>query len=129
TRAGNLDEAVTAYRKAVQEAPENANYRISLERATQAASRMDLEKARGFEEKDQLEAALGEYKAASEYDPTNRLATAKITALDRTIRDRIEATRPQPAITQMRERARAASAPPALINPNEVLTGLRFTNA
>jgi general secretion pathway protein D len=29
----------------------------------------------------------------------------------------------------MRERARAASAPPALINPNEVLTGLRFTNA
>src|SRR3989441_605753 len=128
-RAGNLDEAVAAYRRAAQAAPDNANYRIALERAMQAASRAHLEKAREFEQKDQLEAALGEYRAASEYDPSNRLATAKIAALDRTIRERIEATRPAPAIQQMRERARAASAPPALINPNEVLTGLRFTNA
>src|SRR5262245_57305178 len=129
TRAGNLDEAVAAYRRAVQAAPDNTNYRIALERATQAASRSHLEKARAFEEKDQLEAALGEYRAASEYDTSNRLATAKIAALDRTIRERIEATRPPPAIQQLRERARQASAPPALINPNEVLTGLRFTNA
>src|SRR5215470_3691662 len=129
TRAGNLDDAVVAYRKAVQAAPDNTNYRIALERATQAASRAHLEKARAFEEKDQLEAALGEYRAASEYDPSNRLATAKIAALDRTIRERIEAARPPPAIQQMRERARAASAPPALINPNEILSRLQFTNA
>ena len=45
-RAGNLDEAVAAYRKAVQEAPDNANYRIALERAMQAASRFHLERAR-----------------------------------------------------------------------------------
>src|SRR5262245_34523941 len=129
TRAGNLDEAVTYYRAAVQADPDNPNYKISLERAMQAASRAHLEKARDFEQKDQLEAALGEYKAAAEYDPSNRLATSKISALDRTIRERIEASRPPPAIQQMRERARAASAPPALINPNEILSRLQFTNA
>src|SRR4051812_10214850 len=68
-RAGNLDEAVAAYRKAVQAAPDNANYKIALQRALIAASRAHLEKARDFEQKDQLEAALGEYKLASEYDP------------------------------------------------------------
>jgi general secretion pathway protein D len=129
TRAGNLDEAVTFYRAAVQSDPDNPNYKIALERAMQAASRSHLEKARDFEQKDQLEAALGEYRAAAEYDPTNRLATAKIAALDRTIRERIEASRPPPAIQQMRERARAASQPPALINPNEILSRLQFTNA
>jgi general secretion pathway protein D len=129
TRAGNLDEAVAYYRAAVQAEPDNTNYKIALERAMQAASRMHLEKARDFEQKDQLEAALGEYRAASEYDPSNRLATAKIAALDRTIRERIEASRPPPAIQQMRDRARAASQPPALINPNEILSRLQFTNA
>src|SRR5580765_8606283 len=106
-RAGNLDEAVAAYRKAVQEAPENANYKIAMSRALIAASRAHLERARDFEAKDQLEAALGEYKLASEYDPSNRVATAKVAELDRTIRDRIEASRPKPPIVAMRERARA----------------------
>jgi general secretion pathway protein D len=115
-RAGNLDEAVAAYRKASQAAPNNATYRIVLQRAMQAASRAHLERAREYEKDDQLEAALGEYKAASEYEPSNRTASAKIAELDRTIRDRIEASRPKPAIQGMRERARAASAEP-ILNP------------
>jgi general secretion pathway protein D len=116
SRAGNLDEAVAAYRKAAQAAPDNANYKIALQRAQLAASRAHLDKARDFESKDQLEAALGEYRQASEYDPTNRQATAKVAELDRTIRERIEASRPRPAIEQLRDRARAASAPP-MLNP------------
>jgi len=36
-RAGNLDEAVAEYRKAAQDAPNNATYKISLQRAMQAA--------------------------------------------------------------------------------------------
>src|SRR6195256_4564666 len=115
-RAGNLDEAVAAYRKAVQAAPDNANYKIALSRAMQAASRAHLEKAHEFEQQDQLEAALGEYKQASEFDPTNRVGTAKVAELDRTIRDRIEASRPKPPIIAMRERARAAPAEP-MLNP------------
>src|SRR5256885_17085966 len=92
-RAGNLDEAVAAYRKATQAAPDNANYRIALQRALQQAARIHLERAREFEQKDQLEAALGEYRQASEYDPSNRTATAKVDELDRTILELHEASR------------------------------------
>jgi general secretion pathway protein D len=115
-RAGNLDEAVAHYRKAVQAAPDNPNYKIALERAMVAASRAHLDKAHEFEQHDQLEAALGEYKLASEYDPSNRTSVSKVAELDRAIRDRIEASRPKPPIQAMRERARAASGEPVL-NP------------
>jgi tetratricopeptide (TPR) repeat protein len=101
-KAGDLDEAVAAYRKAVQSAPDNPNYKIALERATLAASRAHIERAREFEQKDQLEAALGEYRQGSEYDPSNRGAAAKVEQLEKTIRDRIEAARPKPPITAMR---------------------------
>jgi general secretion pathway protein D len=114
-KAGDLDQAVAYYRAAVQAAPDNANYRIALERAMQAASRMHIERAKDFEQKDQLDAALGEYKLATEYEPSNRLAVAKVAALERTIRDRIEASRPKPPIQEMRERVRAASEP--ILNP------------
>ena len=67
---GDLDQAVVYYRKAAQAAPDNANYKIALERTLLAASRAHLDKAREFESKDQLEAALGEYRIASEYDPS-----------------------------------------------------------
>jgi len=128
SQAGNLDEAVAAYRKAVQAAPDNANYKIALQRAMIAASRSHLDKARDFEQKDQLEAALGEYRQASEYDPSNRQATAKVAELDRTIRQRVEAARPRPQIEQMRERARAASQPPALISLTTPLPRIRYNN-
>jgi general secretion pathway protein D len=126
---GNLDDAVAAYRRAVQAAPGNPDYKIALQRAMVAASRAHLDKARDFEAKDQLEAALSEYRLASEMDPTNRSATAKVAELDRTIRQRIEATRPRPPIEQMRERARAASQPPALLNFTTPLPLIRFNNA
>ena len=128
-RAGNLDEAVAAYRKASQAAPDNPNYKIALQRAQQAAARSHLDKAREFEQQDQLEAALGEYRTSSEYDPTNRVATAKVAELDRTIRDRIEAARPKPPIQQLRERARAASAEPILNPASREPLIFRFTNA
>ena len=128
-QGGDLDTAVDYYRTAVQAAPDNPNYKIALERAMLAASRAHVEKARTFEQQDQLEAALGEYKRASELDPSNRSAAAKVATLDRTIRDRIEASRPKPAIEQMRERARKESAEP-ILNPasREPLT-IRFNNA
>ncbi len=126
-RGGDLDQAVVYYRKAAQAAPDNANYKIALERTLLAASRAHLDKAHDFESKDQLEAALGEYRIASEYDPTNRLAGTKIAALERTIRERADAARPKPAIQAMRERARAAE--PALINLTTPLPLIKFQNA
>jgi general secretion pathway protein D len=127
-KAGNLDEAVASYRKAVEASPDNAHYKISLQRAMQAASRAHIEKAHEYEQQDQLEAALGEYKAATEYDPSNRLASSKIAELDRIIRDRIEASRPKPAIQGMRERARAASAEPILNPASREPLNLHFNN-
>ncbi|HYM23907.1 MAG TPA: secretin N-terminal domain-containing protein [Vicinamibacterales bacterium] len=127
TRAGNMDEAVAEYRRAVQDDPDNANYKIALQRAMLAASRMHLDKAREFENQQQLEAALGEYRQAVENDPSNRMAQAKVAELDKTIRDRIEASRPKPAIQQMRENVRRAE--PALLNLTQVLGPIKFQNA
>src|SRR5262245_25622137 len=97
TRLGNLDQAVDAYRRGLQADPDNTRAKISLERAMQAASRLHLDRARQFEQQDQLEAALGEYKLAAENDPSNRGIASKIAQLDRTVRERIEALRPRPA--------------------------------
>lgn len=127
-RAGNLDEAVAAYRRALSASPDNADYKIALQRATQAASRAHIDKAHDFEQKDQLEAALGEYRQASEYDPTNRLATSKVAELDRTIRERIEASRPKPPIEALRATARAQSAEPILNPASREPLNIRFNN-
>src|SRR5262249_21014094 len=77
-RAGDLDKAVAYYRTAVQKAPDNARFKIALERAMVAASRAHLERARAFEDQNQLEAAVSEYRLASEYDPSNRQAADKV---------------------------------------------------
>jgi len=128
-RSGDLDMAVASYRKAVQTDPDNAHYKIALQRAMLAASRMHVERARQYEQMEQLEAALGEYKLASEYDPSNRLVTAKVADLDRTIRERVEASRPKPAIQLARERARAATTPAPLLNLKTPLRAIRYNNA
>jgi general secretion pathway protein D len=122
-KAGDLDQAVAYFRSAVQAAPDNPNYKIALERASQAAARAHMDKAKDFEQKDQLEAALGEYRLVAEYEPGNRVAVAKVAQIERTIRERIEASRPKPPIQEMRERIRAASEP--VLNPSS-RTPLRF---
>jgi general secretion pathway protein D len=128
TRQGDLDMAVSSYRKAVQAAPDNASYKIALQRAMLAASRAHFDRAREYERMDQLEAALGEYRQASEYDPSNRLIGLKVAELDKTIRERVEAARPRPAIQQLRDRARAASTPPPLLNFTTPLRRITFNN-
>src|SRR5947209_2231458 len=88
-KTGDLDQAVEFYKTAVNDSPDNPNYKIALQRAQLAASRAHFDKAKEFEEKDQLEAARGEYQIASEYDPSNRQAASKVAQLDQTIRQRI----------------------------------------
>ena len=124
TRAGNWDQAVAEYTKAVQENPNRAEYRIALERATQNASREHITRAQELEKKDQLDGALIEYRRATELDGSNRLAAARVTELEKTIRDRIEATRPKPAIDRLREEARRAATP--LLSPTAPLPVVSF---
>jgi len=115
-RRGDWDSAVVHYREALQADPDKPEYKIELERAMVAASHEHLQTARVLEEKGELDGAVREYRRASEYDPSNRQAAAKVAELDRIIRDRIEAARPKPAVEQMRERARQMSPQPEL-NP------------
>jgi type II secretory pathway component GspD/PulD (secretin) len=127
-RAGDWDQAVKEFTTAVQENPDNAQYKISLERAMQSAARDHISRAHDLEVKDQLDAALIEYKKAVEMDPTNRLAAARVAELERIIRDRIEKSRPRPAIEQLREQARTQGVP--LLNPaNRDPLRLSFVNS
>ena len=115
-RVGDWDAAVTYYRQAVQASPNRFEYRIVLERAMLNASRVHFDNARALEAKDQLDAALLEYRRTVEFDPGNTQAVTKVVQLEQVIRDRIEASRPKPAIVQLREQARQVS-PAPLLNP------------
>jgi general secretion pathway protein D len=115
-RVGDWDSAVTYYRTAVQADPDKPEYRIALERAMLNASRAHFDNARELEAKDQLDAALLEYRRTVEFDPGNTQALARVVQLEKTIRDRIEASRPKPPIVQLREQARQVS-PAPLLNP------------
>lgn len=115
-RVGDWDAAVTYFRQAVQANPDRFEYRIALERAMLNASRVHFDTARELEAKDQLDAALLEYRKTIEFDPGNTQAVDRVVQLEKIIRDRIEASRPKPAIVQLREQARQFS-PAPLLNP------------
>ncbi len=114
-RTGDWDTAVQHYTAALQASPDNAEYKIELERAMQNAARDHITRARELEQNDQLDGALIEYKKAVEMDGSNRLAATRAAELERIIRDRIEKSRPRPAIEKMRQQARAQGVP--VLNP------------
>jgi type II secretory pathway component GspD/PulD (secretin) len=116
-RAGDWDSAVRYYEQAIEADPNSAEYKIALERARLAASREHLAKAADFEAKGDLEGAIAEYRRVTDFDPGNRRAAAKVTTLEQTLRDRIEASRPKPQIEQLKERARQQAADRPLLSP------------
>jgi type II secretory pathway component GspD/PulD (secretin) len=65
---------------------------------------------------------------ASEYDPPNRAIAAKVLDIERKLRDQIEASRPRPSASQLRQAARAGAAPP-LFNFNSIVQPIRFQQA
>jgi len=115
-RVGDWDAAVEYYSQLQQADPNSAEYKIALQRAQLAASKLHLEKAIALEQKGELEVAIVEYKKAAEYNSANRRAATKATELEQTLRDRAEAARPKPPIEQMKERVKQAAAEP-LLNP------------
>src|SRR5687767_13368908 len=127
SRSGNWDQAVAEYTKAVQADPDKPEYKIQLQRAMQSAAQAHISLAREMEEKDALDAALIEYRRASELDSTNRLAAAKVTELEKTIRDRIEATRAKPRIDTLRDQARGMGQP--LIDLTTKLPSMKFNGS
>ena len=128
-RAGNWDAAVAFYTRAVQSDPDNPQYKIALERAMLNASRIHFTQAQDYEKQDQLDAALQEYRKASEFDPSNRQAAVKTAALEQAIRDRVDAARPKSQVQQMRERARQTSPEPILNPASRDPLRIQFSNA
>ena len=127
-RAGDWDTAVEHYRRAVQQSPDNPEYKIALERAMLTASQQHLDAARIAEARGVLDEALREYRRASEFDPPNRQIATKVTELERRLRDQAEAAGPRNNLQQIRAEAARQSAPTPLFNLSTVLPGLRFTN-
>ncbi len=127
-RAGDWETAVDHYRRAVQADPQNAEYRIALERAMISASQVHLDAARVAEARGNMEDALREYRRASEFDPPNRQIAGKVADLERTMRDQLEASRPRNSVQQMREQAKQGG-PPPLFNLNTVMAPIRFNQA
>ncbi len=113
---GDWDVAVTCYEKAAKASPGRADYRMALDRARMTAAQGHFERARDFEKRDQLDLALAEYRRVVEFHPASQEARARVQALEQIIRDRIEASRPRPAVDLMRQQARQAMDAPAL-NP------------
>lgn len=127
-KAGDWDVAVSYFARAVEGSPDRPDYRIRLEQARLAASRTHLEAARTHEAQDQLDFAVREYRKVIDYDGANQEARARIEILEQTIRDRIEASRPRPAIEKLREQARQATAEPALNPASKEPLEIKFTN-
>ncbi len=128
-RSGNWDEAVEQYRRAVQLNPDRTDYKIELERAMLNASIMHLDQGRILEVRGQLEEALRQYRLAAEYDPTNRQIVFKAQELEKRIRETVEAGRPKPSITQMREQAQKVSPEPLLNPASREPLSIRFVNS
>lgn len=127
-RAGDWDAAVAHYTRALQDDPGNAEIKLELERASNRASLIHLDRARAHDQAGELEAAILEYRRAVEFDPSNRVAVMRAAELEREVRDRAEAARPRPKIDELRERARREGQPP-LLRPTQRIPLLRFNNA
>ncbi len=110
-KAGDWEAAVGFYRQALDDDPDRPDYKIALERAMVAAAAMYGERGRQFEASGQLEEALRAYRKAQEFEPSNRQLAGKAGQIERTLRDRLEATNPRPDIEKLREQARRPTEP------------------
>ncbi len=121
------DAAVAYYRAALASDPTRIDVKIALQRATVAASAEHMARAKSLEEQEQWSAAAAEYRLAADLDPANVFAAAKAVAIERKLREEIDALRPPSRMDTLREQARQISTMPTLIDPR-IPINLRFTN-
>jgi general secretion pathway protein D len=124
---GDWDSAVAYYRDALATDPGRIDIRIALQRATAAASAEHVARARELESQEQWSAAAAEYRLAADLDPANVFAAAKAVAIERKLREEIEAMRPPSRMDTLRDQARQVSQIPVLADPRAPIN-LRFTN-
>ena len=116
------------YTKAVQENPDSPEYKIALERAMQTLGAEHISRARELEQKDQLDAALLEYRKALEMDshqPARRSEGRGARADD----PRSHRSDASEAADRGAARAGARSGPPPLLGLRERAAGVNFDNS
>lgn len=124
---GDWDAAVAYYRAALASDPGRIDVKIALQRATAAASAEHVARARELEAQEQWSAAAAEYRLAADLDPANVFAAAKAVAIERKLREEIDALRPPSRMDTLRDQARQVSTIPVLADPRAPVN-LRFTN-
>lgn len=124
---GDWDAAVAYYREVLAKDPGRIDIRIALQRATAAASAEHMTRARELEAQEQWSAAAAEYRLAADLDPTNVFAAAKAAAIERKLREDIEALRPPSRMETLRDQSRQVSQVPVLADPRAPIN-LRFNN-
>ena len=87
-RAGDWPAAVVSYEQAHQDDPSHVEVRIALDRARRRAALDHLDAGRALEMRDDLVAALAEYRQALSYAPAVGAARDRITQVERAIQDR-----------------------------------------
>ena len=80
-QAGNWDEAVRLYERALAEEPGDVELRMALDRARLEASRVHIRDARAYAAAGDVDAAIHDFEIALELDPTNRYARAELDEL------------------------------------------------
>ena len=123
---GDWDAAVEYYQRAIQEDPDQPEYRIALERALFNAAQVHLARASDLEARDDLAGAVREYRRAGELAPANSQALWKAAELEQALRQRLEASRPRAPIENMRQRARQDTEPPLLDPTSDEPLSLEF---
>jgi tetratricopeptide (TPR) repeat protein len=126
-KQGDWDAAVAYYREALLRDPGRIEARVSLQLASRMASAAHVARARELEAQDHLPGAMSEYRLAADLDPANTLALTRAVQIEREIRDRIEAARPEARIEGLRQEA-AQTSPFPTLDPRTSVPGMRFTN-
>ncbi|HYG62836.1 MAG TPA: secretin N-terminal domain-containing protein [Thermoanaerobaculia bacterium] len=115
-KMGNWDDAVLHYLAALEEDPNNVEYRAALLRAKIQSSREHFEKGQEFEKAGVIERALVEYQQAVQLDPTNQYAMARLEQARQAYNAQRQG-RGATSLEQLKESTRASRPQPPELNP------------
>ncbi|MEO8381728.1 MAG: secretin N-terminal domain-containing protein [Acidobacteriota bacterium] len=125
----NWDVAVTQYEKALEIAPDNREFKLSLDRARRAASRMhfergktlfsEAEKATGNEQYRLAQLAATELQITVKLDPTNQFSAVELSKAYKILQDFQRAASERVSVDDIKRRAHAniSKAQPPQLNP------------
>jgi len=125
----NWDVAVAQYEKALEIDPDNREYKIALDRARRAASRMhfergktlysDAEKSTGTEQYRLAQLAATELQLTVKLDPTNQFAAVELSKAYKILQDFQRAAAERTSVDDIKRRAQSnvTKAQPPQLNP------------